>query len=228
VLGKKHNLPVINDLGSGIFIPTTGILGYREPTVQDSVRAGASLTCFSGDKMLGGVQAGLIVGESGNCLFDNCCSFGTRQPGDKWNQRFGLQQLFDRREIPWFGDFIAGHSVQSRFWFSSIVTTQSISPRLPPKSNLKSELQFGEDLQFPHMASTIELDIIGVLPTSGDTTVYLVRETVGKGWSDTEIRLVSNRDILFTRQSRLTQIRSCLVFCRGSSGIRQPTATTVI
>ena len=63
-LGKRHNIPVLNDLGSGVFIATDGILGYREETVQDSVRAGASVTCFSGDKMLGGVQAGLIVGES--------------------------------------------------------------------------------------------------------------------------------------------------------------------
>ncbi|RKX27372.1 MAG: L-seryl-tRNA(Sec) selenium transferase [Candidatus Zixiibacteriota bacterium] len=63
-LGEKHNLPVINDLGSGVFIPTSKIFGYREPTVQESVRAGASLTCFSGDKMLGGMQAGLIVGRS--------------------------------------------------------------------------------------------------------------------------------------------------------------------
>ncbi|MBN1212920.1 MAG: L-seryl-tRNA(Sec) selenium transferase [candidate division Zixibacteria bacterium] len=63
VLGKKHGLPVVNDLGSGVFIPTKDILGYEEPTVQQSVRAGAAITCFSGDKMLGGVQAGLIVGR---------------------------------------------------------------------------------------------------------------------------------------------------------------------
>jgi len=62
-LGKKHNLPVVNDLGSGVFISTKDILGYEEPTVQQSVRAGVDITCFSGDKMLGGVQAGLIVGK---------------------------------------------------------------------------------------------------------------------------------------------------------------------
>lgn len=62
-IGKKMNLPVINDLGSGVFIKTKPILGYSEPTVQESVRAGADLTCFSGDKMLGGGQAGLIVGK---------------------------------------------------------------------------------------------------------------------------------------------------------------------
>jgi len=63
-LGKKHNLPVIDDLGSGVFVPTRDILGYAEPTVQQSVRDGATMTCFSGDKMLGGGQAGLIVGKA--------------------------------------------------------------------------------------------------------------------------------------------------------------------
>lgn len=63
-LGKSHGLPVVNDLGSGVFIDTKETLGYSEPTVQQSVRAGADLTCFSGDKLLGGMQAGLIVGKS--------------------------------------------------------------------------------------------------------------------------------------------------------------------
>ncbi len=63
-LGRKRNLPVINDLGSGVFLPTRELLGYDEPTVQQSVRDGADLTCFSGDKLLGGMQAGLIVGSA--------------------------------------------------------------------------------------------------------------------------------------------------------------------
>lgn len=62
-LGRKHNIPVINDLGSGVLIDTSEFAGAREPTVQSSVRDGADLTCFSGDKLLGGVQAGLIVGR---------------------------------------------------------------------------------------------------------------------------------------------------------------------
>ncbi len=63
-LGKKHSIPVLNDLGSGVFIPTKKIIGYAEPTVQMSVRDGAAITCFSGDKLLGGSQAGLIVGKT--------------------------------------------------------------------------------------------------------------------------------------------------------------------
>ncbi|MCK4631864.1 MAG: L-seryl-tRNA(Sec) selenium transferase [candidate division Zixibacteria bacterium] len=62
-LGREHDLNVVNDLGSGVLIPTRSILGHGEPTVQQSVQTGADLTCFSGDKMLGGVQSGLIVGS---------------------------------------------------------------------------------------------------------------------------------------------------------------------
>jgi L-seryl-tRNA(Ser) seleniumtransferase len=62
-LGRRHEIPTVNDLGSGVFIPTRKILRQAEPTVQQSVRSGVDLTCFSGDKMLGGAQAGLIVGH---------------------------------------------------------------------------------------------------------------------------------------------------------------------
>jgi L-seryl-tRNA(Ser) seleniumtransferase len=63
-LGKRTGIPVVNDLGSGVFIDTQELLGYAEPSVQQSVRSGADLTCFSGDKLLGGVQAGMIVGRA--------------------------------------------------------------------------------------------------------------------------------------------------------------------
>ncbi|MEP0828656.1 MAG: L-seryl-tRNA(Sec) selenium transferase [bacterium] len=62
-LGAESGVPVINDLGSGVFIDTSEFTGTEEPTVQSSSRDGSSLTCFSGDKLLGGVQSGLIVGQ---------------------------------------------------------------------------------------------------------------------------------------------------------------------
>ena len=52
-------LPVIADVGSGALLPLGG-----EPRVEDAVRDGASLVLFSGDKLLGGPQAGIVVGES--------------------------------------------------------------------------------------------------------------------------------------------------------------------
>jgi L-seryl-tRNA(Ser) seleniumtransferase len=62
-LGREYKIPVMTDLGSGCMINLEkfGILG--EPTVQDVVKQGADLVTFSGDKLLGGPQAGIILGR---------------------------------------------------------------------------------------------------------------------------------------------------------------------
>src|SRR5262249_48400295 len=63
-LGRQHGLPVIDDVGSGGAFIDLGRLGFEdEPVVRASVEAGADLVLFSGDKLLGGPQAGLIVGR---------------------------------------------------------------------------------------------------------------------------------------------------------------------
>ncbi|MDZ4246514.1 MAG: L-seryl-tRNA(Sec) selenium transferase, partial [Dehalococcoidia bacterium] len=62
-VGKKHSLMVLDDIGSGCFIDTTKYGLLREPLVQESISSGVSLTFFSGDKLLGGPQAGIIAGK---------------------------------------------------------------------------------------------------------------------------------------------------------------------
>ncbi|MBI2859310.1 MAG: L-seryl-tRNA(Sec) selenium transferase [Chloroflexi bacterium] len=62
-LSKRHNVLVLDDLGSGCFLDTTRFGLAPEPMVQHSVAVGVDLTFFSGDKLVGGPQAGIIVGK---------------------------------------------------------------------------------------------------------------------------------------------------------------------
>src|ERR1700731_3526762 len=63
-LARKKRVPFVEDLGSGAVVTTEQIgLQHHEPTPADSLKAGADLVCFSGDKLFGGPQAGIIVGR---------------------------------------------------------------------------------------------------------------------------------------------------------------------
>jgi L-seryl-tRNA(Ser) seleniumtransferase len=64
-LGRKHGIPVVDDIGSGLALHLSPWkLGTEEPTVRSGLAAGADLVLFSADKLLGGPQAGIIAGDA--------------------------------------------------------------------------------------------------------------------------------------------------------------------
>ncbi len=62
-LGKQHNIIVLYDIGSGLLKKFNHKLFINEPNVKESIEKGVDLVCFSGDKLLGGPQAGIIAGK---------------------------------------------------------------------------------------------------------------------------------------------------------------------
>jgi L-seryl-tRNA(Ser) seleniumtransferase len=64
-LARRYRVPFVEDLGSGALVQTEAIEGLEhEPTPKEVIRQGADLVCFSGDKLLGGPQAGIVVGRA--------------------------------------------------------------------------------------------------------------------------------------------------------------------
>jgi L-seryl-tRNA(Ser) seleniumtransferase len=62
-LAKRHRIPLVEDLGSGALVDLAEFGLEHEPTVSESLEAGASVVTCSGDKLLGGAQAGLVLGD---------------------------------------------------------------------------------------------------------------------------------------------------------------------
>ena len=63
-LGRKHNIPVVEDMGSGEVFDLRQVGVHGEPLISESLRAGVNIVSYSGDKLLGGPQAGMISGDA--------------------------------------------------------------------------------------------------------------------------------------------------------------------
>ena len=101
-LAREHEIPVVEDLGSGVLIDLSKYGITYEPTVQASIEKGADVVCFSGDKLLGGPQAGIIIGKKKyidqmkkNQLTRACGSINSRRR--RWNWYFRSTFLRKKR-----------------------------------------------------------------------------------------------------------------------------------
>jgi L-seryl-tRNA(Ser) seleniumtransferase len=63
-VARRAGLPLVDDLGSGVLLASNSLLLAEEPSARESLEAGADLVCFSGDKLLGGPQAGIVIGRA--------------------------------------------------------------------------------------------------------------------------------------------------------------------
>jgi L-seryl-tRNA(Ser) seleniumtransferase len=63
-VSRRHGLPLVDDLGSGALAASNNLQLADEPSARDALAAGADLVCFSGDKLLGGPQAGIVAGRA--------------------------------------------------------------------------------------------------------------------------------------------------------------------
>jgi len=129
-IGGAAGIPVLDDLGSGALVDLTAYGLPAEPVVRDRIAAGADLVCFSGDKLLGGPQAGLVVGR--RALVERLASHPLRRAlrADKLRLAALAATLRLHREAPDLPAVLPTLRLLTRSLVEMEVIGRAIAPRL--------------------------------------------------------------------------------------------------
>lgn len=160
-LARKHNLPVIDDVGSGALVDFEEFGLQDEPLVRDSIRQGADVVLFSGDKLVGGPQCGVIVGQ------------------DRWIQKIKKHPMTRAMRVDKLT--LAALAATLRLYRDPAKARQSI-PLLLMLSTTEENLELHRatrpsdcDLRFGSIGDTDEIDFhAGWWDAAGTIPAYLV------------------------------------------------------
>jgi len=137
-LGDESGIPVVEDLGSGSFLDGTEFGLPPEPTIQEAVKSGVSLVTFSGDKLLGGPQAGIIVGKRDliEKLRINQLTRAIRVDKLTLAALIGTLYLYQKKEIT----KIPIWRILSKDINELRIEAQSLQKKISPMSSLESDI----------------------------------------------------------------------------------------
>ncbi len=189
-LGRERQLPVIHDLGSGSLVDLARYGVHDEPAVQVSVKQGADVICFSGDKLVGGPQAGIIIGKK------------------KWIDRIRKNPLARALRIDKTACLALEATLKLFFEPSKLEQTvptlrmlsesvESVGVRAHELAEVISSLKI-PGLVCRIIESTSELGA-GTLPTHGIPTICLTLEFAGMRAQETADRLRGRPVAIFSR-----------------------------
>ncbi len=189
-LGRERGIPVIHDVGSGSLIDLTPLGIPDEPPVQASVKAGADIVCFSGDKLIGGPQAGIIVGKK------------------EWIEKIRKNPLARALRI----DKVTCVALEATLklymepgsLFDDVPTLKALTESLESIHGRATKLQRALDEVLEGMGAALLLEDTsqlgaGTLPTHGLPTVCVALEVKGVGATDLAHGLRTHRPSVFSR-----------------------------
>lgn len=187
-LKEKYNIPIIEDLGSGVLIDLSKYGLSHEPTVQECIKNGVDIVSFSGDKLLGGVQAGIIVGKK------------------EYIEKMKKNQLTRALRVDKFTlsalEAVFSYYIDEELAISKIPTLNMLTTKIDKLYDKAQKLieYLGENNEFSYAIIDIDSEVgAGSLPTQKLPSKAI--KVISKSFTENELeeKLRSNRIPIITR-----------------------------